>query len=108
MSSELAALRGELEKALADLQEETRKSTLHRQEINNVLIQLSTEAHRVVKAFKELGVPSLPIITADHARYIQRYPPLLKYITQLIGDIKSQTRKVTYKAGEAIVRQTIT
>ena len=77
---------------------------LHRREINNVLIQLSTEAHRVVKAFKELGVPSLPIITADHSRYIQRYPPLLKHIAQLIGDITSPTRKVTRKASEAAIR----
>ena len=38
VSSELAAVRGELEKALADLQEETRKSTLYRLEINNVLL----------------------------------------------------------------------
>ena len=64
---------------------------LHRRETNNVLLQLSTEAHRVVKAFKELGVPSPPIITDDYARYIQHYPPLLKHIAQLIGDIRGQT-----------------
>ena len=46
VSSELAAVRGELEKALADLQVEAQNFTLHRREINNVLIQLSTEAHR--------------------------------------------------------------
>ena len=62
----------------------------------------------MVKAFKELGVPSPLIVTDDHARYIHRYPPLLKHITQLIGDLKSQTRKVTRKAGEAAVRQMIT
>ena len=76
--------------------------------MNNVLIQLSTEAHRVVKAFRELGVPSLPIISEDHTRYLHRYPPLLKHITQLISGIKSQTKKVTRKAGEAAVRQTLT
>ena len=108
VSSELAVVRGELEKSLADLQEETQKSMLHRREINNVLLQLSTEAHRVVKAFKELGVPSPPIITVDHARYIKSYPPLFKHIAQLIGDIRRRTRKVTSKAGEVAVCQTIT
>ena len=101
-------MQGELEKTQSALQEESRKFTLHRREINNVLLQLSTEAHRVVKAFKELGVPSPPIVTDDHARYIQRYPPLLKHIAQLTGDIYSQTRKVTRKAGKAAVRQTLT
>ena len=53
-------------------------------------------------------MPSLPIITEDHTRYLHRNPPLLKPITQLIGGIKSQTKKVTCKAGEATVRQTLT
>ena len=53
-------------------------------------------------------MPSLPIITEDHARYIQCYPPLLKLIAQLIGDIKSQTRKVPRKASEAAICQTLT
>lgn len=103
VSNELAAVRGELEKAQSALQEESRKFTLQRHEVNNILLQLSTEAHRVEKAFGELGVPSLPIITEDHARYLLRYPPLLKHIMQLIGGIKSQTKKVTRKAGEATV-----
>ena len=101
-------VRGELEKALADLQEEMRKFKQHCWEVNNVLLQLSIEAHRVVMAFKELGVPSPPILTEDYARYIQRYHPLLKHVARLIGDIRDQTRKVTRKAGEVVVRQTIT
>ena len=48
-------VRGELERALADLQEETRKFKQHCREVNNVLLQLSTEAHGVMMAFKELG-----------------------------------------------------
>ena len=101
-------VRGELENALANLKEETRKFTLHRRETNNVLLQRSTEAHRVVKAFNELEVPSPWIITDDYARYIQRYPPLLKHVAQLISDIRGQTWKVTRKAGKVAVRQTIT
>ena len=101
-------MRGELEKAQAALQEESRKAMLQRQEVNNTLLQLSNEGHRVAKALGELGVPSLPIITEDHARYLHRYPPLLKHITQLINGIQSQTKKVTRKAGEAAVRQTLT
>ena len=58
-------------------------------EVNNTLIQLSNKAHRVARALGELGVPSLPIITEDHARYLHCYPPLLKHITQLIGGIQS-------------------
>ena len=72
-----------------------------------MLLQLSTEAHRVVKAFRELGVPSLPILTKDYAR-IQRYPLLLKHIARLIGNIKHHMRKVTRKANEVAVCQTIT
>ena len=76
--------------------------------MNNTLLQLSNEAHQVAKALGELGVPSLPIITEDHARYLHRYPPLLKHIAQLIGGIQSRTKKVTHKVGEAAVRQTLT
>ena len=72
------------------------------------MLKLSTDAHGVVKAFRELGMPSPPILTEDHAWYIQRYPPLLKHIARLIGDIKEQTRKATREAGEVAVRQTIT
>ena len=61
-----------------------------------------------MKVFREIDASSLPIIIEDHARYIQRYPPLLKHIAQLIGDIKEQTQKGTHKAGEIVVRQTIT
>ena len=68
---------------------------LQRREVNNTLLQLSNEAHRVAKALGELGVPSILIITEDHARYLHRYPPLLKHIAQLIGGIQSQTKKVT-------------
>ena len=63
-------VRGKLEKALADLQEETRRFKKHRREVNNVLLQLSIEAHRVMKAFRELGVHSPPILTDDYARSI--------------------------------------
>ena len=76
VSNELAAVRGELGKAQAALQEESRKAMLQRREVNNTLIQLSNEAHRVARALGELGVPSLPIITEDHAQYLHRYPPL--------------------------------
>ena len=78
VSNELAAVRGELEKAQAALQEESRKSMLQRWEVNNTLLQLSNEAHRVARALGELGVPSLLIITEDHARYLHRYPPALE------------------------------
>ena len=108
VSNELATVRGELEKAQAVLQEESRKAMLQRREVNNTLIQLPNEAHRVARALGELGVPSLPIITEDHAQYLHCYPLLLKRITQLIGGIQSQTKKVTRKVGEAAVRQTQT
>ena len=80
----------------------------HRQEVIDVLLQLSTEAHGVVKAFRELDAPSLPILIEDYTRCIQRYPPLLKHIAWLTSDIKEQTRKATRKAGKIDVRQTIT
>ena len=60
-------VRNELEKAQADLQAETRRFKQHRQEVIDVLLKLSTQAHDIVKAFRELGVPSLPILTDDHA-----------------------------------------
>ena len=60
---------------------------MDRREVNNTLIQLSNKAHRVVKALEELGVPSLPVLTEDYARYLHRYPPLLKHVAQLIGGI---------------------
>ena len=81
---------------------------LQRREVNNTLLQLSNEAHRVARALGELGVPSLLIITEDHAWYLHRYPLLLKHVVQLIGGIQSQTKKVTRKAGEAAVRQMLT
>ena len=99
---------GELEKAQAAIQEESRKATLERREVNNTLIQLSNEAHRVVKALEELGVPSLPVLTEDYARYLHHYPPLLKHVAQLIGGIQSRTKKITHKVGETAVRQTLT
>ena len=89
VSNELAMVRGKLEKAQSALQEESRKSMLQRREVNTTLLQLSNEAHRVAKTLGELGVPSLPIITEDHARYLHRYPPLLKHITQLTSGIQS-------------------
>ena len=52
VSNELVLVRKELEKALADLQAETRRFKQHRQEVIDVLLQLSTEAHGVVKAFR--------------------------------------------------------
>ena len=61
-----------------------------------------------MKAFRELDAPSPPILLDDHARNLQRYPPLLRHIAWLMGDIKQQTRKATRKAGEVAVRQTIT
>ena len=87
-------MRGELEKAQAAIQEESRKATLERREVNNTLIQLSNEAHRVVKALEELGVPSLPVLTEDYARYLHCYPPLLKHVAQLVGGIQSRTKKI--------------
>ena len=60
-------MRGELEKAQAALQEESRKAVLQRREVNNTLIQLSNKAHQVARALGELGVPSLPVITEDYA-----------------------------------------
>ena len=101
-------MHGKLEKAQAVLQEESRKAMLQRREVNNTLIQLSNEAHQVVRALGELGVPSLPVITEDYARYLHRYPLLLKHIAQLIGGIQSRTKKVTRKVGEAAVQQTLT
>ena len=81
---------------------------LQRRKVNSTLIQLSSEAHQVVRALGELGVPSPPVITEDYARYLHRYPPLLKHIAQLIGGIQSQMKKITLKVGEAAVRQTLT
>ena len=108
MSKELAAVHGELERVQAALQEESRKAALERREVNNTLIQLSSEAHQVVRALGELGVPSLPVLTEDYARYLHRYPPLLKHVAQLIGGIQSQMKKITRKVGEVVVRQTLT
>ena len=87
VSKELAAARGELEKVQAVLQEESRKAVLERREVNNTLIQPSNEAHRVVRALEGLGVPFLPILNEDYARYLHRYPPLLKHVSQLIAGI---------------------
>ena len=75
-------VRGELEKVQAALQEESRKAALERHEVNNTLIQLSNEAHQVVRALEELGVPSLPVLNEENARYLHRYPPLLKHVSQ--------------------------
>ena len=73
-------MRDELGKAQAALQEESRKAMLQHREVNNTLIQLSNEAHRMARALGELGVPSLPIITEDHALYLHCHLPLLKHI----------------------------
>ena len=75
--------------------------------VNNTLIQLSNEAHQVVRALGELGVPSLPVLNEDYARYLHRYPPLLKHVSQLIVGIQSRMKKITRKVGEAAVRQTL-
>ena len=107
VSKELAAVRGELEKVQAALQEESRKAALERREVNNTLIQLSNEAHHVVRALGELGVPSLPVLTKDYARYLHRYPPLLKHVSQLIVGIQSRMKKITQKVGEAAVHHTL-
>ena len=101
-------MRGELEKVQAALQEESRKAALERREVNNTLIQLSNEAHQVVRALEGLGVPSLPVLNEDYARYLHRYPPLLKHVSQLIAGIQSQMKKTIRKVGEAAVRQTLT
>ena len=108
VSNELAMVRGELEKVQAVLQEESRKATLEHHEVNNTLIQLSNEAHQMVRPLEELGVPSLPVLTEDYARYLHRYPSLLKHVAQLIGGIQSRMKKITHKVGEAAVRQTLT
>ena len=55
VSNELATVRGELEKAQSALQEESRKSMLQRQEVNNTLLQLSNEAHRVARVPSSLS-----------------------------------------------------
>ena len=68
---------------------------MERREVNNTLIQLSNEAHQVVRALGELGVPSLPVLTEDYARYLHRYPPLLKHVSQLIVGIQSRMKKIT-------------
>ena len=101
-------VRGELERVQAALQEESRKAALEPRGVNNALIQLSNEAHQVVRALGELGVPSLPVLTEDYARYLHRYPPLLKHVSQLIVGIQRRMKKITRKVGQAAVRQTLT
>ena len=76
--------------------------------MNDTLLQLSNEAHQVVRALKDLRVPSLPILDEDNARYLHRYPPLLRHVSQLIAGVRSQMKKTTRKVGEAAVRQTLT
>ena len=72
------------------------------------MIQVSNEAHQVVRALGELGVPSLLVLNEHYARYLHRYPPLLKHVSQLIMGIQSRMKKITRKVGEAAVRQTLT
>ena len=76
--------------------------------MNDTLLQLSNEACQVVRALKDLGVPSLPILNEDYARYLHRYPPLLRHVSQLIAGIRGQMKKTIRKAGEAAIRQTLT
>ena len=53
-------------------------------------------------------MPSLPILNEDYARYLHRYPPLLKHVSQLIAGIQSQMKKTIRKVGEAAIRQMLT
>ena len=53
-------------------------------------------------------MPSLPVLNEDYARYLHRYPPLLKHVSQLIAGIQSRMKKITRKVGEAAIRQTLT
>ena len=108
VSNQLKGVQVELAEAKGALEKEQRRFTLHRRDDNNILLQMNHGSLDIVKEFTNLGVPSPPVLMADHSTSFARYPGFLKYVASLIKGIKEQASRATRLAGEQAVRQVTT
>ena len=108
VSNQLTGVRAELAEAKDALEKEQRRFAHHRRDDHNVLLQMNHGSLDVVQEFTNLGVPSPPVLMADHSTSFARYPGFLKYVASLIKGIKEQVSRATRLAGEQAVRQVTT
>jgi hypothetical protein len=108
VSNQLTGVQAELAEAKDALEKERRRFAHHRRDDHNVLLQMNHGSLDIVQEFTNLGVPSPPVLMADHSTSFARYPGFLKYVASLIKGIKEQVSRATRLAGEQAVRQVTT